>query len=112
VVLHEGHRFLFWKLCAHKDIGGMGMSPSSAGQLTIEQAIFCLADERTIKASCRSMNRFFKPQTVDDYKTQLAKLRERFTGSAEASLSEKELASIGRASEAAASRPSRQLRRG
>lgn len=69
--------------------GGLGVAPSEARKLTIEEALFMLADEAATKRTCAAQNRASHHATPEQNESALFKLREalrlKYTGSTEIS---------------------------
>jgi hypothetical protein len=71
-------------------MGGLGMAPSEARKLTLEEAHFYLSSENRVKNSCRRMNAVgddgMMPEPEElrrQFKEHMAATREHFTGSRE-----------------------------
>lgn len=81
---------MLWSLVQPPERGGLGMAPSEASRLTLEDAHFYLADEDELKYACRRMNEesdFGRVLTVEERRKELAaektRRRKYFTGSEE-----------------------------
>lgn len=79
-------RRLYWQLIQPPERNGLGMAPSEAKKLTLDEAEFLLRSEKDIKASDRIIAKRLRKRSGDTRETKylvedyLAKLRRHYRG--------------------------------